>query len=250
MNPIAAAIGGLGASTGPRVIGAASTSARRMASVDKIKGDDNQVVTAARQPGVQPSAAASQVDRITDLIAAQPGIRTAEIAEALDIDADLVRPYLQPRIENSRIIVYKVPGLTGRLVNSYKINPRWTPADANFAPATTVPDEDDVDNWPAGPGRRASTKAPVAKRRAAAKPAAKRSVKKAVARPSKKAASAEMPVPAIDPVADPAAPEFFCAVFHDGRAEILAGGARVALTAEQAAAVALHLGRFIAPQHQ
>lgn len=94
-------------------------------------------------------AKVSTIDKITNLIQDRPGIRDIEIAEEINVDVTCVRPMIHSRISNSRIIVDKVNGMAGRLINAYRINPLWTPADDNFKPAPSAKASDiEVDTLP------------------------------------------------------------------------------------------------------
>lgn len=197
-------------------------------------------------------APASLSERIVALIAVRPGIRNAEIADELDIAADLVRPLIQARLANSQIIADMVPASGGQLISAYRLNAKWTPADADFVPAPRAADDDagdDVAKSPraTGPGSRTKARAkPGAK--AAARPAAP--VKRKYVRKtplSSTAPPAGSPGGAgIGALTMPVEVDhnFTCALLHDGRAVIKTTAGTVALTSDQAAAVARHLSRF------
>lgn len=205
----------------------------------------------------------SQAETITKLIEARPGIRTAEIADELEIEMELVRPCIQPRIANSRIIVDKVPGPNGMLINAYRVNPKWTPADAKFTPKPAASTDEGEKN--PLPIRQTVTAAPaqwVAS--AAKKAAAKKSPGKKKRSPvtttrktaSNKASSTNSPVSErqlsttqkVEESPAPApgvAPDLFaCAVYHDGRGEIRTAAGNLVLTPGQVAIVARHFARF------
>lgn len=88
-------------------------------------------------------AKVSNIDQITQLIVARPGIRDVEIAEELNLPQECIRPMIHSRITNSRIIVDKVSGMAGCLINAYRINPLWTPEDEAFQPQRNAPVDED-----------------------------------------------------------------------------------------------------------
>lgn len=199
----------------------------------------------------EPGKPMSTAERITELIEQRPGIRNAEIADALDIDVELVRPAIHSRIQNSRIIVYKVPGPNGVLINTYMINPKWTPADAEFVPAGAADSEPEL-----LPVRqvivpsRAAARTPKKKAKAKARPrtAGKAAAARAmVSAPDEAGQTQRMPAERLGPTAAADEDEFTCAVLHDGRGEIRAAGGRLLLTADQVAIVAAHFMRCAAP---
>lgn len=278
---VAGAMRAISADSSTTMIGAARRGYQLGAPpVDKNARNDGQVVTAPRQPEPE-EYMASILDRITDLIAQRPGIRTAEIADALDLDLSMVRPAINGRIQNSRIIADKVLGPNNKFINAYRINPKWTPADEAFEPAVAQ-QEDDTDKWPTGPGRRAAT-APAAPKeglkvaaprkpaaRAAKAPAttqkaapggraqtgdagAERAVDAPVARATTRGIVPANDTPAARPVVDAAPPAeratgpvFRCGIWSDGVLELQRDGATfTTLTRGEGEQMAAFIGRML-----
>lgn len=212
---------------------------------------------------------ATEAERITALIAQRPGIRTAEIADELGLDPEVVPLIIKRRLETSQIIAEQVPGIeAGKLHNAYRINPKWTPEDGNFVAEKSNLGEDG--ERPSLPVRQSSVpasqaaaipaprqkrkyvrkakpgEAPVpadAKAATKAKPAAAKAATAPAGRQPQKQVEAPVvvPVDAAKPVEVVVEPNpFVCAVYHDGRGEIRTAEGRIVLTAEQREIVGRH----------
>jgi hypothetical protein len=203
-----------------------------------------------------------EADRITHHIAANPGIRAPELADALDLDQNLINPILKRRIDEGQIVVGEVRGLNKLMVATYTINSHWK-APAEDAAAESARDvlpvrQTSVPAVQALANDSAAIAAPRQKRAYVrrAKPDAAAAVKDAAPakRPRKTRAAPATPpvvVPAAPPVvvampapqSAPADDQFVCATYHDGRGEIRTAEGRLVLSQSQVELVGRHFAR-------